>query len=518
MSEHSEHAGLILRQLQRDDFEAVSALQRSCFPPTLPMWSREHFESQLETFPEGQICIEIDGRVVASSASLILEYSDYSELHDWLSVCNGGDIKNHDPEGDTLYGIELMVHPEFRGMRLSRRMYNYRKELCRERNLARIVIGGRIPGYAALADQMSAPEYAEAVIEKRIVDPVMTTQIANGFVLKSLIPDYQPSDEDSAGYATLLEWSNLHYARPHGRRRKPRVVQSVRVCAVQYLMRRIRTFDDFAQQVEFFIETASDYQADFVVFPELFTLQLLSLLDAARPGAAARELAGFTPQYLELMRDLAMRYHINVVGGSQFIVEGEDDGLYNYAYLFRRDGTTARQVKIHVTPSEAEWWGVRGGSELALLDSDCGPVGIQVCYDIQFPELTRKLVADGARIIFVPYNTASRLGHVRVSTCARARCIENHIYVVTSGCVGNLPMVDNADVHYAQSGIYTPSDIGFARDGIAALTEAGAETIALQDLDVEQLRRHRLAGTVRNWNDRRTDLYDVLWKGSLSDA
>jgi predicted amidohydrolase len=78
--------------------------------------------------------------------------------------------------------------------------------------------------------------------------------------------------------------------------------------------------------------------------------------------------------------------------------------------------------------------------------------------------------------------------------------------------VGNLPLVENADIHYAQSGIFTPSDIPFARDGVATECSPNLETVLMQDLDLELLRRARRGGTVQNWNDRRKDLYSVVWK------
>lgn len=467
-------------------------------------------ESQLAHFPAGQLCIEIDGQVVASCSSLIVDASDYADWHDWNVISDGGSIRNHDPEGDTLYGIEIQVDPEWRGMKLARRLYDARKRICRDNNLARIMLGGRIPGFAQRAGEMTAAEYVEGVTTRRLYDPVLTSQLANGFVLKQLIPDYLPTDEDSAGYATQLEWANLDHVPPRSRRQR-RAVKSVRVGLVQYQMRRISTWEEFAQQVEFFVDTASDYRADFLLFPELFTLQLLSLVDARGPGGAARKLAEFTEAYLELFTELAVRYNVNLVGGSQFAVE-EDQCLYNIAYLFRRDGSIDKQYKLHVTPNEGRWWGIEGGDTLKVFDTDCGKIAILVCYDVEFPELVRVVANAGARILFVPYNTNDRYGHNRIKLCAQARCVENHMYVVTAGCVGNLPFVDNADVHYAQSGVYTPSDVQFARDGIAAEAPVNLESVIVHDLDTEVLRRHRRGGTVQNWNDRRRDLYEVVWK------
>ncbi len=497
---------LVLRTLEATDYEAVASLQQVCFPG-MASWTAAQFRNHVETFPEGQIGIEIDGALVATASSLVVDYADYTDWHDFDVISDHGTIANHDPEGDTLYGIEMQVHPDFRSMKLARRLYDARKQLCRRLGLARIMVGGRIPGYAAHREDLTVHAYIEAVMAKRLYDPVLTAQLANGFVLKAIIDDYLPSDVDSAGYATHLEWVNLDYRPVKGRHQQ--TIQRVRVAVVQFMMRRIGSFEEFATQCEFFVDTASDYRSDFVVFPELFTLQLLSLVDANRPGTAARELANLTPDYLRVMADLAVRYNINIIGGSQFILE--DQTLYNVAHLFRRDGSIDRQYKLHVTPNEARWWGVRGGHGLHVFPTDRGPIGILICYDVQFPELARYLAAKGARIIFVPYNTHDRYGHQRVQLCAQARCIENHVYTVTAGCVGNLPFVDNADIHYAQSGVYTPSDVAFARDGIAAQATANVETVLVHELDTQALRRHRRQGTVHNWHDRRRDLYGVAW-------
>ncbi len=135
----------VVRQLTLDDYDALVKMQERCFPG-MATWGRDQIESQLNIFPEGQICIEIDGKLAASSSSLILEYDPALEWHNWKAVADEGYIRNHKVRGDTLYGIEIMVDPEFRGMKLSRRLYDARKEICRQRNLARIIIAGRIPG------------------------------------------------------------------------------------------------------------------------------------------------------------------------------------------------------------------------------------------------------------------------------------------------------------------------------------------------------------------------------------
>ena len=499
---------LVVRPVRLDDFDQLVQLQLKCFAGMQP-WTKTQVQSQLEHFPEGQICIEYDGKVVASCATLIVDSAEYLDWHNWSAVSDGGFIRNHDSEGDVLYGIEIMVHPGYRGMRLARRLYNARKEIARGHNCRAIIIGGRIPGYHLHASTLSARDYVQHVIDRKIVDPVLTTQLANGFVLKRLIPNYLPGDDESRGYATFLEWTNLDFVPEH-RRRSTRTVEPVRLAVVQYGMRPIARFDDLARQAEFFVDAAAEQKTDFLVFPELFMTQLLSLTPDLRAADQARKLAEHTSAYLELFTSLAVKYDVNIVGGSH--ITEEEDSLYNVAYFFRRDGTLEKQYKIHITPEERKWWGVQDGRQVRVFDSDHGKIAILVGYDVEFPELVRIAVHRGARIVFVPFNVSDRSGYLRIRYCAQARCIENHVYIAAAGVVGNLPFVQSADVHYAQSGIYTPCDVSFARDGIAAECTPNIEMILVQDLDLELLRRHRQLGTELNWQDRRKDVYAVVYR------
>ena len=300
-----------VRPLELKDYETLVELQKLCFPG-MKTWKKEQLESQLELFPEGQICIEINKKVVASSSSLIIDFDLYSESDNWQTLSDSGYITNHDPDAETLYGIEIMVHPDYRSMKLARRLYEARKEIVRKYNLKNIVIGGRIPNYLKHQKKMTAREYVEKVMSKELYDPVLTFQLANGFVLKRIIPAYMTGDEESGGFATLLEWSNIDYVPPIGK--KIVTSKKARICAVQYMLRPIKSFDDFATQCDYFTDVASGYKSDFVLFPEIFTLQLLSFLPNERPGIAVRHLAEFTPQYLELFNKLSINYNINIIG------------------------------------------------------------------------------------------------------------------------------------------------------------------------------------------------------------
>ncbi len=504
LTEFETHVSV--RPMRIEDFDHLVAMQERCFPG-MTVWQKAQIESQLAVFPEGQFVVEYEGEIVASSSCLVVDFEQYEDWHDWKVIADGGYIRNHDPEGDTIYGIEIMVDPEYRGLKLARRLYEARKQLVRERNLKRIIVGGRIPNFSKHSDTMTAREYVDEVVKRNLYDPVLTAQLANGFHLERLIPDYFPDDKDSRGYATFLEWTNLEYEEDGVKRY--RSVQSVRLCLVQYQMRRVTSFEEFASQSETFVDLASDYKSDFVLFPELFTTQLLCLVDAPAPSVAARKLAEYTERYLELFTDLAVSYNVNIIGGSQFTIE--DDNLYNIAYLFRRNGTIGKQYKIHITPNERKWWGVLPGRKVEVFDTDCGKIAIHICYDVEFPELSRVAAAKGAKILFVPFNTDERYGYLRVRHCAQARAIENQLYTAIAGCAGMLPFVDNADIHYSQCGIFTPSDFPFARDAVASESMPNIETVVVHDVDLELLRRNRQTGTVRPWTDRAKEVYAVRY-------
>jgi len=213
-----------------------------------------------------------------------------------------------------------------------------------------------------------------------------------------------------------------------------------------------------------------------------------------------------------LFSDLAVRYNINIIGGSHPTLI-EDGTMRNICYVCLRDGSVHQQQKIHPTPNERTWWGIKGGSVAQAIQTDCGPIGVLICYDSEFPELARHLIDQGALMLFVPFCTDERQSYLRVRYCCQARAVENQCYVVLSGNVGNLPGVNNFDIQYAQSCILTPCDFPFARDGIAADSTPNTEMVLWADLRVEDLARARNSGTVQNVKDRRHDLYQVRWLG-----
>ena len=357
----------------------------------------------------------------------------------------------------------------------------------------------------------------EAVCQKQARDPVLSFQLHNGFEVIGLIPGYLDADRDSLGYGVHLVWRNPAVEHHHDEARRKRyggrLPDTIRVGTVQYMQRKVASFDEFIEIVTYFVDVVATYKGDFVVFPEMFSLQLLSIENQELSAAESIEaLTRYTPRLREAMRELALRFNINIIGGSH-PMRGEDGRVRNVAGVYLRDGSVHEQDKLHPTPNEAYWWNIQGGDRLVTIDTDCGPIGVLICYDAEFPELARHLVDQGARILFVPFCTDERQSYLRVRYCCQARAVENQIYVVMSGNVGNLPNVANMDIQYAQSCILTPCDFPFARDGIAADTTPNVETVAFADLRSDALLLARNAGTVKNLRDRRHDLYSINWRG-----
>lgn len=496
---------LIIRQVEEKDIGEIVELSKICFPNMDP-WTHDQLKSHIEIFPEGQFCVEYDGKIIGASSSLVIDFNEYEDRHTFDEITDNGYITNHDPEGKHLYGIAIMVHPDFRRLHIGTRIYEERKNLTRRLNLESFLVGGRIPYYHKYADQMSANEYVQQVIQQKIYDPVLTFQLLSGFKLKWVNPYYLSDDKASRMYAVLLEWNNIDYM-PSSKRLYRRAFP-VRICTVQYMLKKIDSFEDFASQCEYFVDVAALNESDFVLFPETFTIQLLSFLDETIPSKQVRHLSEFTEDYIKLFSMLAVKHNVNIIGGTHFVEE--EDLLYNVSFLFHRNGTIDRQYKLHITPDEKTWWGIQPGNELKVFDTDCGKVAILICYDTQFPELCRMVTDKGARIIFTPFCTDDRQGYLRVRYCAQARAIENEIYTVISGTVGNLTHVPRSDTMYAQSGIFSPSDFAFSRDGVVGECSANIETVVIGDVDLEILRRNRINGTVTHLKDRRRDLYRIF--------
>lgn len=493
------------RKLTLEDYDDLKESMEQAYD-TLggEIWSKQTIGKLLKLFPEGQLCIAVDDKVVACSLAIIVDYDEYGDKHTYQMITGGYTFSTHDATGDTLYGIEIFVSPEYRGLRLGRRLYEARKELCESLNLKSIIAGGRIPGYHSHADTLSPRQYIDKVKAKELYDPTLTFQISNDFHVRKVLKNYLPGDHESKEFATLIEWNNIYY---QGIDASARSAKTIRIGLVQWQMRLFPDMATFYEQVEFFVDAVSGYKSDFIMFPEFFNTPLLQPYNHLPEMEAMRKLAELTEDIVTKIQEYAVSYNVNIISGSMPILE--NNKLYNATYLCHRSGKTEEYRKIHITPNEQKYYGMVGGDKIQVFDTDCGKIGILICYDVEFPELSRIYADQGMQILFVPFLTDTQNGYTRVRRCAQARAIENECYVAIAGCVGNLPKVNNMDIQFAQSAVFTPSDFAFPTNAVKAETTPNTEMMLVVDVDLHLLDELHHFGTVKVLKDRRNDLYEV---------
>lgn len=389
---------LIVRNARVKDIPHIRSLVSRVYRASgMGTYSRAMLLGQIHNFPEGQFVAEYEGAIVGYCATFLIDGDIALQPHTWNEITGGGYASRHDPNGDYLYGMEVCVDPDYRGLRLGQRLYDERKKLARSWDVKGIVFGGRIPSLAKRLRRYGTPDaYLEEVKANRLRDPVLTFQMRNGFEVLGLLPRYLPEDKESEGYAVHLVWRNPNAPDEKEEQRAKsyggRLPDTVRVATVQYMQRRVGSFEEFTDLVRYFVDVTADYRADFVVFPELFTLQLLSMEDQElSPAESIEALTKYTEPLKEALRDMAVRYNINIIGGSH-PTRMPNGRVENVCYVCLRSGEVHEQPKIHPTPNEVYWWNIEGGHSLNAIDTDCGPIGVLICYDAEFPELGRHLV------------------------------------------------------------------------------------------------------------------------------
>jgi predicted amidohydrolase len=273
--------------------------------------------------------------------------------------------------------------------------------------------------------------------------------------------------------------------------------ERIRVATLQFFIRPVQNFDQFRDQVESLVETAADYRCQLVVFPEYFTVQLLTLGNVKRPiREQIGDLAGQVDRFKELMSSLARRFKIYIVAGTIPVIDNGEANIYNDSFFFGPSGTCASQGKLHMTRFEKEDWKISPRSKMKVFETDFGRIATAICYDVEFPEIARAAARKEAHILVVPSCTDDRQGFLRVRYCAQARAIENQMYVIHSCTVGSLPMVPAVSLNYGQASILTPSDFPFSRDGILAEGNANQEMMVIGELNLKTILEARTHGTV----------------------
>jgi GNAT superfamily N-acetyltransferase len=206
-----------IRNTTPADFEGIRALTREVYKESSP-WNIAQLSTHLELFPEGQwVAVDDEERVLGMAASLVICFREYEHRANWTSFTERGFFTNHDPQGRTLYGAEVMVSPFLQRSGVGSKLYAARRSLVQRLGLLRIVAGARLRGYHRHASRLSAQEYTRRVVEGKLKDPTLSFQLRHGFGVFGVVEGYLGHDPESLGYAALIQWLNPAFARAQAR-------------------------------------------------------------------------------------------------------------------------------------------------------------------------------------------------------------------------------------------------------------------------------------------------------------
>ncbi|HEY4628738.1 MAG TPA: GNAT family N-acetyltransferase, partial [Flavobacterium sp.] len=309
-----------LRNLKIEDYKELKKSMIKSYPELEDSyWKEEDIEKILSLFPDGQLVILADKKVVGAAFSLIVDEILVDKNPDYAKITGNFTFSTHNPKGEILYGIDVFIHPDYRGLRLGRRLYDARKELCEKLNLKAIVFAGRIPNYNKHADELTPKKYIEKVKRKELHDPVLSFQLSNDFHVMRIMKNYLVGDTDSKEFAVLLEWNNIYYDE------SPQLLNTqksiIRLGLIQWQMRPLKDLDALFEQAEFFIDAVSGYKSDFALFPELFIAPLMADYNHLAEPDAIRELAKYADPIRKKFQELAISYNINIISGSMPYLE-----------------------------------------------------------------------------------------------------------------------------------------------------------------------------------------------------
>lgn len=465
-----------------------------------------NIDNLLSVFPEGQFVVVLNENILGYAFSFIVNYDSFGDEHTFPQITGNLSFSTHDTQGDVLYGIYCDLHPELQNYHLGQLIWDAMQDLCKKLNLKAIVTSSTIPINNQMSPNISDWDYLQKVKHNEIFDSSLSSQFANDFHAKRIIKGYFETLIKSENMSVLMQWDNIFYEYSKTNLSKYKPI--IRISLIQWRQRSYQGLKDFFEQIDHVINVASMYKSDFVLFPEYFNISLIEKYISLDRHSAIRQLATHTEKIRDYFVQLAINYNINIITGSMPYIDKEN--LFNVGYLCRRNGSWESYKKLHITPDEVKSWGVVGGDKISMFETDCGPIGILICYDVEFPELSRVLAEMGMKILFVPFLTSTQNGYSRIRNCSMARAIENECYVAIAGSVGDLPNTHNMAIHYAQSAVFTPCDFFFPPNGIQAEATANTEMILVADVDLDLLSKLHTLGAVQNLSDRRKDIYQII--------
>ena len=276
-----------------------------------------------------------------------------------------------------------------------------------------------------------------------------------------------------------------------------------RLAAAQYDIGYLESWAQYEEKARSWVAQAVDGGASLLLFPEYFSMELASLFAPEVYKSLSKQLDSLQTlleDFQGLYGSLARRHGVHILAGS-FPVRQADGSYRNRAYFFRPDGSSDFQDKLQMTRFENEQWLITAGDEIKVLDSAFGKIGVNICYDSEFPMIARQQVEAGADLILVPSCTDTVAGYHRVRIGCQARALENQCYVVQSPTVGFATWSEAVDVNVGAAAIYTPVDYGYPDDGVLAIGNLNETQWVYADIDLAAISVVRESGQVFNYRD-----------------
>lgn len=182
--------GYIIQNSLPEHAEGLGELQRIVFPTLSPdeLMQAKHYRKHIELFPDGQFVV-LDGEKIIGMSTTI-RYHLSMEDHTFLEISDGLWMTTHEKQGDWLYGMDVGVHPGYRGKGIAKAIYRARQDLCRALGLKGQITVGMPNGYGQYADRMSLDDYYQGILTGEFTDPTVSMQQKLGFELVRLIHHY----------------------------------------------------------------------------------------------------------------------------------------------------------------------------------------------------------------------------------------------------------------------------------------------------------------------------------------
>lgn len=277
----------------------------------------------------------------------------------------------------------------------------------------------------------------------------------------------------------------------------------LRLACAQYPIDFLSDWAAYEHKIQRLVSEAVARDANFLLFPEYFSMELASLFEADVYRSLHGQLdamQGLLADFKTLFSTQARQHGLHILAGT-FPVRQTDGNYRNRAYLFRPDGSHDWQDKLQMTRFEHEQWHIQAGDEIKVLDTVFGKIGVAICYDSEFPLIARRQVEAGASLILVPSCTDTQAGFNRVRIGCQARALENQCYVAQSPTIGTAPWSEAVDVNTGRAAIYTPVDYGYPDDGVLIMGEPERAQWVVAELDLAALTEVRSKGQVFNHRD-----------------